>query len=101
MHVQRALGSPSLDGRIQIEGLGRVCEDFVGEEVGDLLCERLAGQVRGTTEGGQRHMLTKGQGGGVSGEGSACSRRVLPMKLCSDRTRRLWQLEMHLDSDTH
>lgn len=43
--VLLALGSPLLKCDIEVEGLGRVREDLIGQLIGDLLNEELGGHI--------------------------------------------------------
>jgi len=66
VNIPFLLSRPVLNSGIEVEGLGRVREDLVGELVGYLLDEQLGCDVRGPRDGRQRHHLAKGQGRGHS-----------------------------------
>ena len=67
-YVLLLLGGPLLHGNIEVEGLGRVRKDLIGQLIGDLLDEQLSGHIGGTRDGGESDRLAERQRRGSLGE---------------------------------
>ncbi|CEI60630.1 unnamed protein product [Fusarium venenatum] len=59
--VLLVLGGPLLECDIEVEGLGRVREDLVGQLVCDLLDKKLGSHICRTGDGRKRNLLAKGE----------------------------------------